>query len=258
MLREARYGLLKALEPDGARVEKFFSKKISYFKDHIAPNMHAPPQTLGVNRRRAVEYAHMNVPVMQNSSSSDTPKASSGSSRSFFTYTVIALGLALFIRFFIAAPYVVQGASMEPTFNDWHYLIIDRLSYDITEPKRGDVIVFDLPQDTSRSLIKRIIGLPTETVVLKGQSVTIINTEHPKGFTLAEPYLDPANLTGSNEMEVTLGADQFFVLGDNRRVSADSRLWGTLPRNDIVGRVFLRLFPFQDISLLPGEVRYSN
>ena len=197
----------------------------------------------------------MNVPVMQNSSSSDTPK---GSSRSFFTYTIVALGLALFIRFFIAAPYVVSGASMEPTFDDWHYLIIDRISYDITEPKRGDVIVFDLPQDTSRSLIKRIIGLPTETVVLKGQSVTIINTEHPKGFTLAEPYLDPANLTGSNEMEGTLGADQFFVLGDNRRVSADSRLWGTLPREDIVGRVFLRLFPLRDISLLPGESRYSE
>ena len=200
----------------------------------------------------------MNVPVMQNSSSSDTPKASSGSSRSFFTYTIVALGLALFIRFFIAAPYVVSGASMEPTFDDWHYLIIDRISYDITEPKRGDVIVFDLPQDTSRSLIKRIIGLPTETVVLKGQSVTIINAEHPKGFTLAEPYLDPANLTGSNEMEVTLGADQFFVFGDNRRVSADSRLWGTLPREDIVGRVFLRLFPLRDISLLPGESRYSE
>ena len=147
---------------------------------------------------------------------------------------------------------------MEPTFHDWHYLIIDRISYDLTEPKRGDVIVFDLPQDTGRSLIKRIIGLPTETVVLKGQSVTIVNAEHPDGLTLTEPYLDPANLTGSNEMTVTLGVDQFFVLGDNRRVSADSRLWGTLPRNDIVGRVFLRLFPFQDIAVLPGKSRYSE
>ncbi len=200
----------------------------------------------------------MNSPVVQNSSSPDILKSSSGSSRSFFLYTVIALGLALFIRFFIAAPYVVSGASMEPTFDDWHYLIIDRLSYDLTEPRRGDVIVFDLPQDTSRSLIKRIIGLPGETVVLKGQIVTIINKDTPAGFTLAEPYLDPANLTGSNEMEVTLGADQFFVLGDNRRVSADSRLWGTLPRNDIVGRVILRLFPFPDVSILPGEARYQE
>jgi signal peptidase I len=200
----------------------------------------------------------MNVPVMQDSSSSDTPRGSSGSSRSFFTYTVIALGLALFIRFFIAAPYVVSGASMEPTFDNWHYLIIDRLSYEITEPKRGDVIVFDLPQDTSRSLIKRIIGVPGDTVVLKGQSVAIINAEHPEGFTLSEPYLDPANLGGSNEMTITLGADQFFVLGDNRRVSADSRLWGVLPRNDIVGRVILRLFPFPAVSILPGEARYEE
>src|SRR3989344_9155005 len=97
--------------------KKFNRKKLYPLRGRKS---HAPLPSLGVNRRRAVEYAHMNSPVMQNSSSPDTPK---GSSRSFFTYTVIALGLALFIRFFIAAPYVVSGASMEPTFYDWHYLI---------------------------------------------------------------------------------------------------------------------------------------
>ena len=200
----------------------------------------------------------MNDPVMQNNSSPDASIQKPSSARALVVYTLVALGLALFIRFFIAAPYVVSGASMEPNFDNWHYLIIDRVSYRFETPQRGDVIVFDLPQDTSRSLIKRVIGLPGETVVLKGQSVTIVNAEHPDGFTLEEPYLDSANLGGSNNMTVTLEKDQFFVLGDNRRVSADSRIWGTLPRKDIVGRVFLRLFPLGDIGVLPGESRYAQ
>jgi signal peptidase I len=149
---------------------------------------------------------------------------------------------------------------MEPNFQDWNYLIVDRISYDFETPQRGDVIVFDLPQDTSRALIKRVIGLPGETVVLSGTAptVTIINAAHPDGFTLTEPYLDPANLGGASDMRVTLAADQYFVLGDNRKVSADSRLWGLLPRKDIVGRVFLRLYPLNEFSLLPEESRYAQ
>lgn len=197
----------------------------------------------------------MSDPVMQESSSPDIKK---GSQRSLVTYTVVALGLALFIRFFIAAPYVVSGQSMEPNFHDWQYLIVDRISYDVANPARGDIIVFDLPQNESRALIKRIIGLPGETVVLSGQSVTIINAEHPQGLTLEEPYLDAANLTGSNELTMKLGPDEFFVLGDNRRVSADSRVWGSLPGKDIVGRVILRLFPLDQISIFPAESRYAE
>lgn len=196
----------------------------------------------------------MEDPVMKKVSS---PDANKDSQRSIIVYTIIALGIALVIRFFVAAPYVVSGASMEPNFNDWDYLIVDRLSYDFGSPARGDVIVFDLPQDTSRALIKRVIGLPGETVVLQGNNVIIKNAQHPDGFTLAEPYLDPADLGGSTNMQVTLGPDQYFVLGDNRKVSADSRLWGTLPRQDIVGRVFLRLFPFDKLSILPAESRYA-
>src|SRR3989338_2593479 len=193
---------------------------------------------------------------VQNASSSNGASTPKGSQRSLFIYTVVALGLALIIRFFIAAPYVVSGASMEPNFEDWHYLIVDRVSYDFKAPARGDVVVFDLPQNESPALIRRVSGLPGEAVVLSGQSVTIINTEPPQGFTLAEPYLDPANLTGVNEMRMTLAADRYFVLGDNRRVSADSRIWGTLPRNDIVGRVFLRLYPLSKLSVFPSESRY--
>lgn len=196
----------------------------------------------------------MNDPVMQESPS----ESSNSSQRSLVAYTVGALALALVIRFFIAAPFIVSGASMEPTFDDLQYLIVDRVTYDFTEPQRGDIIVFDLPQNTSRALIKRVIGLPAETVRLEDDTVTIINSEHPEGFILEEPYLDPQNIGGATDMQITLGPDQYFVLGDNRKVSADSRLWGTLPREDIVGRVFLRLFPFTKIGILPGGVRYPE
>ncbi len=179
-----------------------------------------------------------------------------GRQGSLFGYTVVALGLALFIRFFIAAPYVVSGQSMEPNFSDWQYLIVDRVSYDFQKPHRGDIIIFDLPQNTSRALIKRVIGLPGEIVVLNGAKINIINAQYPEGFTLEEPYLDPANLGGASEMRITLDQDQFFVLGDNRRASADSRLWGVLPREDIVGRVLFRLYPFDEIGVLPGQSAY--
>lgn len=186
------------------------------------------------------------------------PKENKESRGNIFAYTVVALGLALFIRFFIAAPYVVSGASMEPTFDNWHYLIVDRVTYDLGEPQRGDVVVFDLPEEGGRSLIKRIIGLPGETVVLRDSSVNIVNDENPDGFVLDEPYLSPENLASVNDMRITLSEEQFFVLGDNRRVSADSRIWGPLDRENIVGRAFVRLYPLDQISLLPGKAEYDK
>jgi signal peptidase I len=178
--------------------------------------------------------------------------------RSLFGYALVAVGLALIIRFFIATPFIVSGASMEHTFENHDYLIVDRLTYDFSAPQRGDIVVFGLPQEPSRDLIKRVIGLPGETVELSGAAptVTIVNSAHPDGMVLNEPYLSPENLGGSSDMKVTLGANEYFVLGDNRKVSADSRIWGILPRKDIVGRVFLRLFPFNVISLLPGKADY--
>lgn len=198
----------------------------------------------------------MNDSVNEKSFSPDAPRSAKSADRSLFGYALVALGLAIVVRLFIATPFIVSGASMENTFQNFDYLIIDRITYDFSAPQRGDIVVFGLPQETSRDLIKRVIGLPGETVKLSGNAVTIINKEHPDGFTLNEPYLTPENLGGATGMQVTLGADQYFVLGDNRRVSADSRLWGTLPRKDIVGRVLLRLYPFTTMALLPGEARY--
>lgn len=193
-------------------------------------------------------------PDTQESITNPNPKKK----ESFLGYMVVALGLALFIRFFIAAPFIVSGSSMEPNFHDLHYLIVDRVSYDIGDPERGDVIVFDLPQEENRSLIKRVIGLPGETVSVQGNTITVQNEKHPQGFALNEPYLDPANLGGESNIQVTLAEDEFFVLGDNRRVSADSRSWGTLPREQIVGRAFIRLYPFNQISIFPEEARYAE
>ena len=109
-------------------------------------------------------------PVMPNVPSPDVPQSGT---RSLLGYTVVALAVALFIRFFIAAPYVVSGASMEPTFDNWHYLIVDRVTYDLSNPMRGDVVVFNMPGDSGRALIKRVIGLPGETIVLSGTAPTV-------------------------------------------------------------------------------------
>ncbi len=195
----------------------------------------------------------MNDSVIEQSASPDAQKSSD---KSLFGYALFALGLALVVRLFIATPFIVSGSSMEDTFQNFDYLVIDRVSYRLSDPQRGDVVVFGLPQETSRDLIKRVIGLPGETVKLEGGAVIIVNAAHPEGFTLSEPYLSPENRGGAGDMSVTMGPDQYFVLGDNRRVSADSRLWGTLPREDIVGRVLVRLYPFSHLSLLPGEARY--
>ena len=147
---------------------------------------------------------------------------------------------------------------MEPTFYDLQYLIIDRVVYEIHPPQRGDVVVFKYPPEPSRSLIKRVIGLPEETVVLHRGTVTIINAAHEDGFVLSEPYLSSENRVTGDESRVTLKENEYFVLGDNRHVSADSRIWGTLPEQDITGRVDLRLYPIKKIGVLPGEARYSE
>lgn len=179
--------------------------------------------------------------------------------RSLVTSFVIAALIALVVRVYVATPYIVSGPSMEPNYQDFNYLLVDRLSYRLHEPTRGDVIVFNLPQDQDRALIKRVIGLPGDTVVLSGSqpTVTIINTQHPQGMTLSEPYLDPHDFGGVTDARYTLGPDQYFVLGDNRKVSADSRLWGILPRSDIVGRVLLRLYPPTEIGIYPSTARYG-
>lgn len=171
-------------------------------------------------------------------------------------FSLIALAIVLPIRFFIAQPFIVSGASMEPTFESGQYLIIDQVSHRFEAPERGEVIIFRYPKDPSKYFIKRVIGLPRETVEVHGDKIYIKNLEHPEGFLLDEPYLTSSNHE-SGEITVTLSAHEYFVLGDNRRASSDSRIWGPLSEEYIIGRAFLRLLPVTASELLPGDYRES-
>jgi|SRR3989338_3806697 len=167
----------------------------------------------------------------------------------FAKIVFISLAIVLPIRFFVAQPFIVRGASMEPTFQNGEYLIIDELSYLLRSPERGEVIVFRYPQDPSQFFIKRIIGLPGEKVIIENGMVSIQNDAHPNGGVLEEPYL-PSSLKTIPNTQTTLGAGEYFVLGDNRTQSADSRVWGVLAEKFLVGRTFLRLWPVAEIGVV--------
>ncbi len=173
---------------------------------------------------------------------------------SFFRETLrfafITLLIVLPIRFFIAEPFIVNGVSMDPTFKNADYLIVDRISYHFEDPKRGEVIIFRPPKNESKYYIKRVIGLPGDTVELVGTTVTIKNKDHPQGFSLPQDYIVH---TKNDAFAITLKDDEFFVLGDNRPQSSDSRSWGPVPRKNITGRAILRLFPPTTIGVFPGR-----
>lgn len=151
------------------------------------------------------------------------------------------------VRSFLVQPFLVSGASMEPNFDSGNYLIIDELTYRFREPQRGEVIVFRYPGDHKTFYIKRVIGLPGERIVVARGLITIYTSAYPSGFVLQESYLTPGVDT-SGDNDVTLGTDEYFVLGDNRYFSFDSRSWGKLTREAILGVVRLRLFPVTDID----------
>lgn len=165
-------------------------------------------------------------------------------------FALIVLIIFLPVRFFIAKPFVVSGASMDPTFHSGEYLIVDQVSYRFDDPKRGDVIVFKYPYDTSKYYIKRIVGLPGETLLMDEGRVTIINEENPDGFALDETYV--TNHSGES-FSKTLGAREYFVMGDNRSASSDSRSWGPLKEEYITGKPVVRLFPVNSIGIYPGS-----
>ena len=192
------------------------------------------------------------APAAPSSALPPNEKPSFGESiKDFVKFGVLAVIIVIPIRLYIAQPFVVSGASMIPAFQNGNYLIIDEISYRFEEPKRGEVIVFRFPLEQSKFLIKRIVGLPGETVSIKGNDITIKNTAFPNGFVWKQGETMPVSNTG--DALVTLGNDEYFVLGDNRGASADSRLWGTLKREFIVGRPLIRLFPISDIETFPGE-----
>jgi len=172
----------------------------------------------------------------------------------------ILLILGLLFRAFILQPFVVEGNSMETNFHNKEFLLVDRISYKFREPQRGDVIIFRFPRNQADDYIKRIIGLPGETVRIQASQVFINNQ------IIYEDYLQPMSQTliGSdpaNFLEKTLGSEEYFVMGDNRSNSSDSRDWGMVPKANLIGRAWLTVYPFQNFSLVqkaPFRLEYSS
>lgn len=165
--------------------------------------------------------------------------------KSFFLYLV----LIVLFRVYVIEPHSVSGSSMDETFHTSDYVLVDKISYKFSKPERGDVIVFNPPiQERSEDrFIKRIIGVPGDQVTVQNNGDTFVN-----GKKQSEPFVTHESTRTASS---TLGENEFFVMGDNRAVSYDSRSWGVLKKENIQGRVFMRLFPFNQIDLLPGSSR---
>jgi len=191
---------------------------------------------------------------------------------SFFgeTFRIVfwALVIAMFVRVFLFQPFFVKGSSMVPNFHDGEYIIINEFGYKkvdldlgdkeiaIVKPfrelKRGEVVVFQYPKDPDQYFIKRIIGLPGEKIEIKDGKVFVYNQENPEGFVLNESdYLPTFVTTSANGQEriFQLNDREYLVFGDNRSASHDSRAWGPLDKDYIIGKVFIRVFPFGDFKI---------
>jgi signal peptidase I len=167
----------------------------------------------------------------------------------FVRYAIIAFIIVIPFRIFVAQPYVVSGSSMDPTFKDGDYLIVDQLSKRFEEPKRESVVIIRYPKDPSKFFIKRLIGFPGETVNIKNGIVSIVNASSTETVTLNEPYIVYKKTENFSEK---LGTDEYFVMGDNRAGSSDSRVWGAVPKKYIIGTPVLRLLPLSKIDVRPG------
>ncbi|MCG2701061.1 signal peptidase I [Candidatus Parcubacteria bacterium] len=167
-----------------------------------------------------------------------------------FKVVIISLAIIIPVRYFLIQPFYVKGASMEPSFFDHEYLIIDEISYRLDDPERGDIVVFRYPKNPQEYFIKRIIGLPEERIQIKEGQVYVYNQENPDGVKLWEPYLTDGTKTYSlSEDIVILAEDEYYLLGDNRNSSKDSRSFGSVKESFVIGKVLLRGWPFNRIKL---------
>lgn len=170
--------------------------------------------------------------------------------------TIISLVIIIPIRYFLIQPFIVKGASMEPNFHDNEYLIINEITYRFKEAQRGDIVVFRYPQDPREYFIKRVIGLPGEKIKFSGGEV-YLSQNGSEWNKLDEQYLDESVATfANNDNEIAIGQDEYYVMGDNRNSSRDSRSFGPVNKSFIVGKVLLRGWPINRASLF-DEVEYQ-
>src|SRR3989339_5676 len=162
---------------------------------------------------------------------------------------LISLAIILPIRYYLVQPFFVKGPSMESNFHDKDYLIVDEISYSLGEPKRGEAVIFRYPANPKEFFIKRIIGLPGEEVLVRDNKITIFNRENPEGIILKEEYIDSNQVTSGN-MRTRLDENEYWVMGDNRMNSHDSRAFGPVNKSYFIGRATLRLFPFDRIGVI--------
>lgn len=221
---------------------------------------------------------HMNDTKLVESDARDgghTKDSAKTTLREIVTFVLIAALIFVPIRMFVVEPYIVDGTSMDPTFATGDYLMVDRISYRFHEPSRFDVIVTKNPINPKTYLIKRIIGLPGERVMISQGKVSVMtqysNVKFETGAgigtttggggvvsqSLDEPYVAIQHVS-HDDFDVTLTPTQYFVMGDNRAESADSRLWGPLESKFIVGRPILRLLPISKVDIKPGDIEDFN
>lgn len=167
-----------------------------------------------------------------------------------------AAAIIIPIRLFLFQPFLVEGSSMAPNFHSGEYVIVNEVGYKnvhlggvtLLAPRRelhrGDPVVFRFPQDPKTFFIKRVIGLPGERVTVRGGIVTIYNDAHPDGFVLTEDYLPNGGIVTTDDVDYTVAPDEYFVIGDNRNHSYDSRMWGPLNKDFVMGKVLVRIWPF--------------
>ena len=166
--------------------------------------------------------------------------------REIIEIVLVAVLVVFGVRSFLVQPFLVSGASMEPNFHGGDYILINELSYRFREPERGEVVVFRYPGDERTFFVKRIIGLPGERVVVTDGELYIYKEGDPEGQLIREDYL-PRDLQTIGEKDMTLGDGEYFVMGDNRDASFDSRQWGALERSEMIGSVWVRLWPLNKV-----------
>ncbi len=168
----------------------------------------------------------------------------------FLQSIVVVMAIMVMIYLFVMSPQEIKGASMEPSFVNGEYILTNKILFKLRDPERGDVVIFKSPSNPEIDYIKRIIGLPADTVSLKNNVIYVNDTK------VEEPYLAAGiSIFGGSYLrenqEVIIPEGKYFVMGDNRPHSADSREFGPIPKEDFIGKAFLRYWPFTKLGLVP-------